>query len=73
MNQRSDPPLSPTLAKVLDTFLEAMKADADIEDAAADRLDALLRSGKAPKTDEIETALFSPPEDEAEGPEEDGA
>lgn len=70
MNQHSDTPLSPTLTKVLDTFLEAMKADADIENAAADRLDALLRSGKTPKTDEIETALFSSPKDEAENAEE---
>ena len=72
MDQNFDPPISPTLAKVLDAFLEAMKADELIEGAAADRLDALLRSGKTPKSDEIGAALFPPLEDENIGWEGDG-
>lgn len=60
----TDAPISPTLAKVLDAFLEAMKADEAIQNEAAIRLDTLLRSGKSPKQDEIDAALF-PPEDEA--------
>lgn len=64
MDQYQGPPIPPTLEKVLNKFLEVMKADEAIEDDAADRLTALLRSGKAPKPDEISAALFPPPEDE---------
>lgn len=67
MDQDQGSPISPTLGKVLKKFLEVMKADEAIEDDAADRLDALLRSGKAPKPDEISAALFPPPEDEENG------
>ncbi|TKD13458.1 hypothetical protein FBT96_19570 [Rhodobacter capsulatus] len=73
MDQDQGPPISPTLAKVLKKFLEVMKADEAIEDDAADRLDALLRSGKALKPDEISAALFPPPEDEENGAIGDGA
>ena len=73
MDQDPSTPISPTLAKVLNKFLEVMKADEVIEDAAADRLDALLHSGKSPKPDEISAALFPPPEDEEDGAEGDGA
>ena len=48
MVEKDDLPLSPTVAKVLDAFLEAMKSDEKIDNAAAERLDALLREGKAP-------------------------
>lgn len=67
MDQDQGPPISPTLANVLKEFLEVMKADEAIEDDAADRLDALLRSGKTLKPDEISAALFPPPEDEENG------
>lgn len=67
MDQDPGPPISPTLVKVLNKFLEVMKADEFIEDAAADRLDTLLRRGKTPKPDEISAALFSPPEDVEHG------
>ena len=73
MDQDQGSPISPTLAKVLKKFLEVMKSDEAIEDDAADRLDALLRSGKVPKPDEISAALFPPPEDEANGVIGDGA
>lgn len=73
MKQDTDPPLPPTLTRVLDAFLQAMKADKDIDDATADRLDALLRKNQTPKPDEIEEALFPPPpEYEDEGAEGDG-
>lgn len=70
MTQDSDFRLSPTVTKVLDAFLEVMKADEGIEDAVADRLHTLLRNGKTPKADEIDAALFQPqPAGEAEGAE----
>lgn len=67
MVQDKGPPISPTLAKVLKEYLEVMKADASIEDDAADRLDTLLRGGNVPKQDEIAAALFPPPEDKENG------
>lgn len=73
MPDQDDIPLSPTLEKVLEAFVDAMKIDEDIENAAADRLDALLRSGKTPKPDDISAALFPPPDDEDESGEGDGA
>lgn len=73
MDQDQGPRTSPTLAKVLKKFLEVMKADEAIEDDAADRLDALLRSGKALKPDEISDALFPPPKYEENGAIGDGA
>lgn len=50
--------LSPTVAKVLDEFVAALTADDDIGEDAAVRLGTLLRSGKAPKADDLEAALF---------------
>lgn len=57
---REDRP-APTLAKVLDDFLVSLRADDLIDDAAAGRLDALLRKGKALKPEEIDAALAAPP------------
>ncbi|QEW20420.1 hypothetical protein LA6_002618 [Marinibacterium anthonyi] len=73
MAQDHDPPISSTLVKVLDKFLEVMQADDFIEDAAAANLDALLRSGKTPKPDDISAALFPPPADEEGDAEGDSA
>lgn len=67
------PPISPTLAKVLDKFLEVLQVDDVIEDAVAARLDELLRSGKTPKPEDISAALFPQPDDEEDGAEGDGA
>lgn len=67
MVEKDDLPLSPTVAKVLDAFLEAMKSDEKIDNAAAERLDALLREGKAPKQDEIDDALFPTSTEEKQG------
>ena len=55
---QEDEPPSPTLTKVLDAYLEALEADAEIDDDTAGRLDALLRKGKTPKPDDIDAALF---------------
>lgn len=74
MEKDTDHLISPTLAKVLDAFWEAMKSDAEIQDEAANRLNVLLRGGKTPKPDEINDALFlSTPKDEVEGVEGGGA
>lgn len=67
MDQDQGSPISPTLEKVLEKYLEVMKADEAIENAAAERLDTLLQSGKTPKPDEISAALFPPPQDEQNG------
>jgi hypothetical protein len=60
LSVQDDDPLSPTGTRVLDAFLAALRADADISDQIVGRLDALLRKGKVPKSDEIEVALFPP-------------
>ncbi|MED5548942.1 MAG: hypothetical protein VX529_06235 [Pseudomonadota bacterium] len=60
MAASTDKPLSPTVSKVLDEYLAALHADDDFENEMADRLDSLLRRGKAPKPDEIDAALFPP-------------
>lgn len=60
MAEQDDDPLSPTVTKVLDEYLAVLHADNAIENDAADRLDALLRKGKVPKTEQIDAALFPP-------------
>ena len=64
MAGQNDEPLSPTVTKVLDEYIAALRADVDIENDAADRINALLRKGKAPKAEDIEAALFPPEEGE---------
>lgn len=64
MAEQENDPLSPTVTKVLDEYLAALHADADIESETADRLDALLRRGRVPKPEEIDAALFPPNEDD---------
>lgn len=54
-NSASD--TSKIVTEVLDKYLQALQADSDIEDAAATRLDALLRSGKPPKPEEIDAVI----------------
>lgn len=53
--------ISPTVKKVLDEYIIALHADEEIDNETADRLDALLRKGKVPKFDDIDTALFPTP------------
>jgi len=53
--------ISPTVKKVLDEYIAVLHADGEINNEAADRLDALLRMGKVPKFDDIDAALFPPP------------
>lgn len=65
MTEEKDDPLSPTVTKVLDAYLEALKGDGDIDDEAVGRLDDLLRKGKVPKPADIDVALFPADEDEA--------
>lgn len=65
MTEAKDEPLSPTVTKVLDAYLETLKGDSDIDDVAAGRLVDLLRQGKVPKPGDIDAALFSADSDEA--------
>ena len=58
MLEQKDNRLSPTVAKVLDEYLAALRADGDIDDESAERLDTFLRKGKVPKAEDIETSLF---------------
>lgn len=62
MAEQDDESLSPTVVKVLDEYLAALRANDDVDNAMADRLDALLRKGKVPKPDDIDAALFPPKE-----------
>ncbi len=58
--------LSPTVSQVIDQFIAAVTADDAIDNGAVDRLNKLLLVGTVPKPDEINTALFEPPTEEAE-------
>jgi len=60
MAERKNEPVSPTLKKVLDQYLVALHADEELGAEAVDRLDALLRKGGVPKSDDIDAALFLP-------------
>jgi hypothetical protein len=64
MATQNDSPLSPTVIKVLDEYLAALIADGDIDQDGAKRLDALLRQGKVPKSEDIQSALDSPQKEE---------
>lgn len=54
---------SPTVLRVIDQFVSAMRADGAVQNDAIDRLEKLLRKGDVPKPDEINKALFEPPPD----------
>ena len=60
MAENKNEPLSPTVKKVLDEYLVALQADAMIDKGAVDRLDALLRNGKVPKSEDLDAALLPP-------------
>ena len=62
MAEQKDEPLSPTVNKVFDEYRAVLHADEEIDNEAVDRLDALLRKGKVLKFDDIDAALFPPPE-----------
>ena len=55
---QEDEPLSPTVTKVIDAYLEGLNSDGDIDDEAAERLEDLLRQGDVPKPADIDAALF---------------
>jgi len=61
MAEHNTESISPTVTKVLDEYIAVLHAYDEIDNEAADRLDALLRKGKVPKFDEIDAALFPPP------------
>lgn len=65
MTDEQDGPLSPTVTKVLDAYLNALKGDSAINDEAAGRLNDLLRQGKVPKLVDIDVALFPTDDDKA--------
>lgn len=58
MTETTDEPISPTVKKILDAYLEVLKGDNDVDDVSAERLVDLLREGKVPKPADIEAALF---------------
>ncbi|WP_353428860.1 hypothetical protein [Paracoccus denitrificans] len=64
MSEPDNSILSPTVANVLDEYLAALTSDKDVDDEAAKRLDAVLRSGKVPKPEDIDAALYPPPKGE---------
>ena len=53
--------LSPTVLKVINEFVAALRADDDVDEAAADRLERLLKQTSVPKPDDIRAVLFDPP------------
>ena len=61
MNKKDQPLLSPTVIKVLNEYLSSLHTDKEISNEAVDRLDAILRNGKVPKFNDIDAALFPPP------------
>ena len=61
MAEYENEPISPTAYKVLDEYIAVLREDEEIDNEAADRLDALLRKGKVPKVEDIDAALFPPP------------
>lgn len=65
MSEQQNELLSPTVKKVLDAYLEALKGDGDVDDQAAARLDAILRQGKVPKPSDLDAVLFPPVDDES--------
>lgn len=46
---------------MLDEYIAVLYVDAEIDNEAADRLDALLRKGKVPKFEDIDSAMFPSP------------
>ena len=59
-----DPSLSslpPTVLKVINEFVAALRAADDVDEAAADRLERLLKQTSIPKPDDISAVLFDPP------------
>jgi len=63
MAEFKNEPISPALKKVLDEFVTVLHSDEEIDNEAADRLDALLRKGKLPKHDDLDAALSTPPKE----------
>lgn len=50
--------ISPIVKKVLDEYIAVLNADEEMDNEAADRLDALLRKGKVPSFEDIDAVLF---------------
>lgn len=50
----------PTVAKVQEQFITALKGDDQIDDDSVSRLEALLSSGNIPKLGELDAALTPP-------------
>ena len=51
---------SPTVTRVIEKFVAAMRSDDGIEAEAIDCLEKLLKQEAVPKPDEIGAALFDP-------------
>jgi len=55
---KSKKPRSPTTGKVFEAFVAALRADAQVDDAACDRLEEALTSGQAINAANLKSALF---------------
>lgn len=60
--------MSPTVKKVLDEYIAVLHADGEINNDAADRLNALFRLGKVPKFNDIDAALSTLTKGEGDEP-----
>lgn len=60
-DQRTSGQLSPTVIKVLNEFVSALRGDEAIPDDAISRLEELLLQEVAPKPEEISDAIFQIP------------
>ncbi len=56
--QKPKKPRSPITGKVFEAFIAELRADAQIDDAACDRLEAALTSGQTINTENLKSALF---------------
>lgn len=63
-NENDDIVLSPTVSHIVEQFVTAMHADGEIADDSIDRLYQILRKGIVPKLEDINAALFPPPDGE---------
>jgi hypothetical protein len=60
MAGHEEKPVSPTVTRVLDAYIDALRSDEDLSEEQVKRLDSLLREGKVPKIDDIDEALYPP-------------
>jgi len=55
---KSKKPRSPTTGRVFEAFIAALRADAQVDDVACDRLEDALTSGQTINVANLKSALF---------------